>query len=71
MTSDNSSSSGGDDDDDNHNEKIESAKEENPVCSSTAANYDKFEQPNPTRSVRITGFEEEGNDHHHNSEFDS
>ena len=60
LTSDNDDDRG--DDDDNNNEKkiIGSAKEGNLVSSSI--NNKSFEQPNPTRSVRITGFDFEGKD---------
>ena len=61
LISDNDDDSG--DDDDNNNEKkiiIGSAKEGNLVSSSI--NNKTFEQPNPTRSVRITGFDFEGKD---------
>ena len=73
LTSDNDNDDSSGDDDDNNNEKkiIGSAKEGNLVSSSI--NNKTFEQPNPTRSVRITGFDFAGKDDNliNGGEFDS
>ena len=73
LTSDNDDDddNSGDVDDNNNEKKIISAKEGNLVSSSI--NNKTFEQPNPTRSVRITGFDFAGRDGNliNGGEFDS